>query len=106
VELAAADLFRTPGREATPGPEASMPESALFGECAGGFLVSAGDEALAALGTHTRVVRIGTVGGRALEISFSGEAPPGVDAPMGVTLKLTMDELCKAHVKLAELFPL
>ena len=106
VELAAADLFRTPGREATPGPEASMPESALFGECAGGFLVSAGDEALAALGTLTRVVRIGTVGGRALEISFSGEAPPGVDAPMGVTLKLTMDELCKAHVKLAELFPL
>ena len=106
VELAAADLFRTPGRETTPGPEASIPESALFGECAGGFLVSAGDEALAALGTLTRVVRIGTVGGRALEISFSGEAPPGVDAPMGVTLKLTMDELCKAHVKLAELFPL
>jgi phosphoribosylformylglycinamidine synthase len=92
------------------GPEspAVMLETALFGECSGAFLVSAGEQALAALDVHTRVLRIGTVGSEALRIELSGETwgGPGGGAPATVALSLALAELREAHVKLSELFPL
>jgi phosphoribosylformylglycinamidine synthase len=67
---------------------------ALFGEGAGGFVVSGGEQALRALRERTRVRAIGTVGGDALRIALPGEA----------TVSVTLAELKQAHGALAELF--
>jgi phosphoribosylformylglycinamidine synthase len=71
-------------------------ESVMFGECSGGFVVSAAAQELAALGAHTRVLEIGTVGGGALSIEIAGQAEPVVS--------LNVTELRHAHAQLAELF--
>jgi phosphoribosylformylglycinamidine synthase len=65
-------------------------ETALFGEGPGGFVVSGGAEALAALGERTTVRVLGTVGGDSLAIAELSETP--------------LAELATAHGKLAELF--
>jgi phosphoribosylformylglycinamidine synthase subunit PurL len=65
----------------------------LFGEGSGGFLVSGQAEALERLGRHTRVCRLGSVGGEALLIAgAAGE------------LRVTLAALRAAHGALAELF--
>ena len=71
-------------------------ESVMFGECSGGFVVSAAAEALTALGARTRVVEIGTVGGEALRIEIAGQAE--------AVVSLTVTELRQSHARLAELF--
>jgi phosphoribosylformylglycinamidine synthase subunit PurL len=70
--------------------------SALFGEGAGGFLVSGPAGALGELaGAGVPVAVIGTVGGRALTIFDAGGE--------GV-LAVTLDEMAGAHGRLGELF--
>jgi phosphoribosylformylglycinamidine synthase len=66
----------------------------LFGEGAGGFIVSADADALRQLASNaaTRVTTIGTVGGDALRIAAGIEVEAGLDA------------LAHAHSRLAELF--
>jgi phosphoribosylformylglycinamidine synthase II len=66
------------------------PIAALFGEGAGGFLVSGSQAALDELAARTSVHVLGTVGGATLSIATE--------------LDLTLDELATAHGKLAELF--
>jgi phosphoribosylformylglycinamidine synthase II len=68
--------------------------AALFGEGPGGFLVSAQPDALRSLGRSVRVVPIGTVGGKQLEIALAGEA-----------VSISLADLAGAHAGgLLELF--
>jgi phosphoribosylformylglycinamidine synthase subunit PurL len=102
IELGA-DFWETVARAGT-SPGAVSPVSsavtaagtrtALFGEGAGGFVVSGGEQALRALRENTRVRAIGTVGGDRLRIALLGEA----------TVSVTLTELKAAHGALAELF--
>jgi phosphoribosylformylglycinamidine (FGAM) synthase-like enzyme len=102
IELGA-DFWETAARAGT-SPGAVSPVSAvvtaagiratLFGEGAGGFVVSGGAEALRELGERTRVRTIGTVGGDALRIALPAE----------VAVSVTLTELKQAHAALAELF--
>jgi phosphoribosylformylglycinamidine synthase len=96
-------------RPDAPGPRSSSPVSALvtaalFGEGAGGFIVSAHGDALRELGKRAPVLAIGTVGGEELRIEAAsgaaGEAPNGEAAAIAVSLS----ELAAAHSSLAELF--
>jgi phosphoribosylformylglycinamidine synthase subunit PurL len=84
---------------AAPSPESAPPASegvsALFGEGAGGFVVSGSADALAALGERTRLVRLGAVGGEALAISPGGGEP---------CIEVSLAELSHAHSALAALF--
>ncbi len=66
----------------------------LFGEGAGGFLVSGAEEVLSGLAERTAVRRIGTVGGEALRIELAGE-----------TLVATLADLAEAHAALGVFFP-
>jgi phosphoribosylformylglycinamidine synthase II len=76
----------------------STPASALFGEGAGGFLVSGPADALRAVGALADVRPIGTVGGGALRIV--------ADAPGEAwQIDVTLGEMAKAHGALAVLFP-
>jgi phosphoribosylformylglycinamidine synthase II len=68
--------------------------AALFGEGAGGFVVSGAEEVLSGLAERTAVRRIGTVGGDALRIDLGEDS-----------LSATLEELTDAHVSLRELFP-
>ncbi len=68
--------------------------AALFGEGAGGFLVSGAEEVLSGLAERTAVRRIGTVGGDALRIELAGE-----------TLAATLADLAEAHAALGVFFP-
>jgi phosphoribosylformylglycinamidine synthase subunit PurL len=97
VELGG-DLWEAIGRDAPgPGslPPASALQTALFGEGAGGFVVSGSAEALAALGERTRVLRLGSVGGASLAISCGGGEPE---------VEVAVSEMSVAHSALAELF--
>jgi phosphoribosylformylglycinamidine synthase len=87
------------GREA--GWSGISPDSAaaLFGEGAGGFLVSGSESALRALGGASTPVRIvGSVGGDVLRIEW------GARAEGGAPISLSLAELAGAHSALAELF--
>jgi phosphoribosylformylglycinamidine synthase len=86
VELPGIEL---PGG-AAPGDRAEL-ERQLFGEGAGGFLVSAPAGALNALEAAVTVARLGVVGGEQLRI-----AGAGVEAPLR--------ELAASHSRLRELF--
>jgi phosphoribosylformylglycinamidine (FGAM) synthase-like enzyme len=66
----------------------------LFGEGVGGFVVSGGGDALAALARRAPVMRLGRVGGDALRI-FDGES----------SFELGLDGLREAHSALGTLFP-
>jgi phosphoribosylformylglycinamidine synthase len=71
----------------------------LFGEGPGGFLVSAGADALGALESSTAVRRLGVVGGDTLEIRGGGAAEPERAA-----IAIPLTELRRAHASLGELF--
>ena len=73
--------------------EPSATLGALFGESAGGFLVSGAASALAKLARHTRVLTLGSVGGEDLSIALAG-----------AQLRLALGELRDAHSSLGELF--
>jgi phosphoribosylformylglycinamidine (FGAM) synthase-like enzyme len=75
-------------------PVSARVTAALFGEGAGGFLVSGAEEVLSGLAERTAVRRIGTVGGDALRIDLGDGS-----------LSATLEELNNAHASLRELFP-
>jgi len=75
-------------------PEEPNPWQALFGEGAGGFVVSGSLEALQALGERAPVRRLGTVGGEELTIEISG-----------LSITATLADLAEAHSALGVLFP-
>ncbi len=81
--------------------QSSSLAAALFGEGAGGFVVSGDADALLALDRHAgervTVLTIGRVGDEALTIVEAG-------AVAGTMLTLTLDELASAHAALAEWF--
>jgi phosphoribosylformylglycinamidine synthase len=87
-----------------PGPRAGSPrlalDAALWGEGAGGFIVSGDRDALWELAAHTSLIPIGTVGGELLEIGWAPVAPGGE----GGRISLSVGQLRDAHVKLGELF--
>ncbi|HTA35216.1 MAG TPA: phosphoribosylformylglycinamidine synthase subunit PurL, partial [Solirubrobacteraceae bacterium] len=82
---------------------ASDATAALFGEGAGGFVVSGSPTALDELVARTDVHVLGTVGGETLSIAIerSGDGQPASGAS---EIELTLDELAHAHAQLAELF--
>jgi phosphoribosylformylglycinamidine synthase subunit PurL len=67
--------------------------TALFGEGAGGFVVSGAPDALRALGERVPLDVIGTVGGDALDVTVAG-----------VSFVVRLDDARNAHAALAELF--
>jgi phosphoribosylformylglycinamidine synthase subunit PurL len=73
-------------------PSAVLLACALFGEGAGGFIVSGEPGALRALGERVAVHRLGTVGGQALRIAASE------------TIEVPLAELAGAHAAMTELF--
>ncbi len=77
--------------------------AALFGEAAGGFIVSGDAAALSALGERVSVVAIGHVGGELLSIvEGDGGGDDGGEQP--IELALTLQELALAHSGLRECF--
>jgi phosphoribosylformylglycinamidine synthase subunit PurL len=93
-----------------PGPRSSSPVSALvtaalFGEGAGGFIVSGHRDALRELGKGAPVLAIGTVGGEELRIEIAagadGESPNAGEA---AAIAVSLSELAAAHSSLGELF--
>jgi phosphoribosylformylglycinamidine synthase II len=85
-----------PGRGPV-SPSSTPVEAALFGEGAGGFLVSGQEDALRELGERAPVRPIGRVGDDVLTIVEAG-------ATAGTMLTLTLSELADAHAALAQLF--
>jgi phosphoribosylformylglycinamidine synthase len=69
-------------------------ETTLFGEGPGGFLVSGEPESLERLATRVALHKLGTVGGDSLAIEAAGEG----------AILASLDDLSRAHGKLAELF--
>jgi phosphoribosylformylglycinamidine synthase len=78
---------------ATLGAEGDA-ETALFGEGPGGFLLSGEAGALDELARRVPLRRLGTVGGDSLAIEAAGEG----------AILASLDDLGRAHGKLAELF--
>ncbi len=82
-------------------------DAALFGEGAGGFVVSAPGDALDRLAERVPLRRLGTVGGDSLSLSLEagagGAAADGADG-RPATVAVSLDELTQAHASLAELF--
>ncbi|HWD10969.1 MAG TPA: phosphoribosylformylglycinamidine synthase subunit PurL [Solirubrobacteraceae bacterium] len=97
----AADFWAAVEPAAPPGfvPSAGARAGALFGEGVGGFLVSARAAALRELGERTAIVRLGSVGGERLVISWDGAGAGGE-----AEITLPLEELAGAHEALAELF--
>jgi len=86
-----------------PGPGSASPAASpltavLFGEGAGGFLVSAPPDALRSLGERAPVRTIGRVGDEVLSIVSAGAAA-------GTMVTITLEELAGAHASLGKLFP-
>jgi phosphoribosylformylglycinamidine synthase len=69
-------------------------ETVLFGEGPGGFLVSGEPGSLERLATRVALRRLGTVGGDSLAIEAAGEG----------AILASLEDLARAHGKLAELF--
>ncbi len=97
-EFVGAERAHATGREAGGSGISLDSADALFGEGAGGFVVSGGEDALRALGASTPVRIVGIVGGDVLQIDCSpcarGASP----------LALTLAELAEANGALMELF--
>jgi phosphoribosylformylglycinamidine synthase subunit PurL len=91
------------GEDAAGGPAGT----ALFGECAGAFVVSGDERGLRELAGQTSVRIMGAVGGETLRIDLdalgSGGGEPGKAAD-SEALELTLVEMDEAHGALAELF--
>jgi phosphoribosylformylglycinamidine synthase subunit PurL len=98
---------------------------ALFGEAPGGFVVSASADALSELERSAPVHRLGTVGGDSLELGMAagggeasgdagaasdsgsdpgGRARAGAGGASSERVSVSLDELARAHARLAELF--
>jgi phosphoribosylformylglycinamidine synthase len=93
------DLLGETGSRGAPGRAAMpAPMSALFGEGAGGFLLSGPPDALLALGERAVVRPIGTVGGGALRIAASAPGAPAWQ------IDIALGELAEAYGALAVLF--
>jgi phosphoribosylformylglycinamidine synthase len=82
-----------PGQRAVP-PVSTLLAAALYGEGAGGFIVSGDAGALLELGEQAPVRQLGAVGGHELAIVHAGAA---------VTITATLAELRDAHSALAQL---
>jgi phosphoribosylformylglycinamidine (FGAM) synthase-like enzyme len=83
------------------GELADRAAEALFGEGPGGFVVSATGVALDELALDVPLHRLGTVGGDSLTLGV------GVGVGVGVAserVRVSLDELARAHAGLAELF--
>ncbi len=109
ADLFGAELAPATGREADwsgiSAASASAPTIAgtLFGEGAGGFLVSGGERELRALAELTHVRIVGSVGGQALRIDCP--APSHGDSRTGgERIECSLADLARAHGALAELF--
>ncbi len=99
AEVSLGEDFRETTALLAPGQGSVSPVStgvtaALFGEGAGGFVVSGAEEVLSGLAERTAVRRIGTVGGEALRIGLAGK-----------TLVATLADLADAHAALGVFFP-
>jgi phosphoribosylformylglycinamidine synthase subunit PurL len=86
-----------PGGASLELPTPALLAGALFGEGAGGFIVSGAPDALKALGEDVPTISIGRVGDNVLSIVAAGSGA-------GTTLTLTLEELAGAHSSLAKLF--
>jgi phosphoribosylformylglycinamidine (FGAM) synthase-like enzyme len=118
IALAECCLAGVVGAQLQLGDLSTRATEALFGEGPGGFVVSAPGEALDRLAERVPLLRLGTVGGDSLSLSFelgaSGAAADGADRAGGVaadgadrreaTVAISLDELTQAHASLAELF--
>ncbi len=80
----------------SPSPASTLKTAALFGEGAGGFVVSGAADGLRALAEQVPVCTVGTVGGEELRIEDAAAAER--------ILALSLVELSEAHRKLEELF--
>ncbi|HEX4563376.1 MAG TPA: AIR synthase related protein, partial [Solirubrobacteraceae bacterium] len=82
-------------------------DAALFGEGAGGFLVSGDADAVLALARVVSTRRLGTVGGERLRVVAArpsrGPSGPPPNGPVDV-VDVGLDELAQAHAALSELF--
>jgi phosphoribosylformylglycinamidine synthase len=98
IALAECCLAGGLGAQVRLGPDldAADLDAALFGECPGGFVVSAPDDALERLAERVPLRRLGTVGGDALSLA--------TDTAAGRPVEISLDELTRAHASLAELF--
>ncbi len=93
VELAATRAAADgPGAGRSAGGELA---ARLFGEGAGGFLVSGSGDAIASVAERTPVVELGAVGGDALTIRGDDGA---------VAIELSLEQLARAHASLEGLF--
>jgi phosphoribosylformylglycinamidine synthase II len=91
------------GRELDWSGSEATTAATLFGEGSGGFVVSGGESALRALGEHTDVRIVGSVGGESLRIDV-GRASGDAEDVSDEVIELTLAELADAHGALAELF--
>jgi len=92
-----ASTLAPPPAQQSPSPVAAHVAAALFGEAAGGFLVSGAADALRGLGERAPTRIIGRVGDEELTIVEAG-------AGAGEMLTLTLEELADAHAALGKLF--
>jgi phosphoribosylformylglycinamidine synthase subunit PurL len=93
--LFGAEVAGAPGREGIGSGISPTSAAALFGEGAGGFVVSGEEDALRALEQRTSVRIVGRVGGELLRIDLEGDEE---------AIELTVAEMGQAHGALAELF--
>jgi phosphoribosylformylglycinamidine synthase len=83
-------------------------EELLFGEGAGGFLVSGSEHALAQLAARVRVRVLGAVGGERLRVVSPRASTPAASAASrdrsSVEIDVPLEKLAAAHARLGELF--
>jgi len=83
-------------------------EALLFGEGAGGFLVSGSEDALAELAARVHARVLGTVGGERLRVVSAHASHPAASAApqnrSSVEIDVPLEQLAAAHARLAELF--
>jgi phosphoribosylformylglycinamidine synthase subunit PurL len=97
IALAECCLAGDVGARIELGELSSRAEEALFGEGAGGFVVSGPAVALSELAQDVPLHRLGTIGGDSLELALA----QGADSQ---TIALSLDALARAHASLGELF--
>jgi phosphoribosylformylglycinamidine synthase len=89
------DLSRLHAPRVSADGSADELRGALFGEGAGGFVVSGSEQRLRDLGEHVAVLVLGSVGGESLRFEHEGEC----------VIDVALPELRQAHVALQALFP-
>jgi phosphoribosylformylglycinamidine synthase II len=99
TDLFGAEMAGATGREGIWSAMTPAAAATLFGEGAGGFVVSGREEELRKLGELTRVRIVGSVGGTSLRIEV-GDGGEGDET----VVELGLGEMEQAHGALAELF--